>query len=484
MASRESEVDPASDDRVVVESARGAGLHRGIDRALLLAVQRGAGNRAASALVQRAVATTKGRVQLIQRYRLKPKLESEDLDVQRLQEAVSSADKALNAGADEGDAVTRLQSALRKLKYDAPFTGKFDAETQRAVAKFQTDQGIPYPTGRQAGPKTLSALDDALLGASPENRKRCAQYEPGEREKSFKTPGRTAEHGSFGESLYLYNFASSQSRMKKEHEEAVLAFIRKFDLADPNSAWEIEFIRGFTDSVDAEDRNWVLREARADDVQWFLKQHGVPSAPGGQAADVSSYDNGCDPFGRSNARRVIVQLRKSGKKPPPDPPPKPEPEPDVPGGACKTKPSRRWALRGNGSVAPSKMLAAAGAWNFTLTDRESGQSRVLTFRGAGGSLGASFPATAGIDNPTDFDSERKLYFEDFEGGGGLYYGEIGFVVGYAAGRAVLHPRTIPSQVSISGFQLGAGVDVTYVAGNWFYDPVLGGGCFKAPPGVG
>lgn len=285
----------------------------------MVALQRRAGNRAACAIVQRAVATRQAQAQVLQRYRLKPKLESEELDDPRLQDAVTAAEKALNVNVDGGDAVARLQSALRKLHYDAPFSGKYDADTQKAVARFQRDQGIPYPTGRQAGPKTLSALDEALLGRSDENRKRCARYEPDEREKSFTTPGRSQRYETYGKQLYLYNFGAGRNRMKKEHEDALGGFIREFDLTNPDSPWEIELIRGYTDAVDAEDRNYVLREARGDDVQYFLKQQGVAGAPNGQAADVNSYDNGCDPSSRSYARRVVVQVRQKKPKEPCDP---------------------------------------------------------------------------------------------------------------------------------------------------------------------
>src|SRR3954468_24871888 len=92
-AGPEAEVVPASVERMPAAVMPGAvPLSGGVSGAQLLALQRRAGNRAACALVQRAAAPA----QMLQRYRFKPKLESEDLDDPRLQEAVSSADRALN----------------------------------------------------------------------------------------------------------------------------------------------------------------------------------------------------------------------------------------------------------------------------------------------------------------------------------------------------------------------------------------------------
>jgi peptidoglycan hydrolase-like protein with peptidoglycan-binding domain len=284
--------------------------------------------RGLDALLARSVAT-RAQQRLLQRFRVKAHLDSPDLDDDRLQQAVSSADLALNVNVDSGEAVLKFQKALTKAGFPNPESGKFDSETQGANARFQTREGIPYPTGRQAGPKTLSALDDVLLkGAKPDPKpepkpkplpqppKDCARYEPGERELSLRTPGAVARTGGFGQILTLSNFGAGKSQMKAAHEEALRTFVREFDLADPASEMEIDFIRGFTDSVDAEEKNAALREARAVDVQFMLKKFAVPAAPDGQAADLKSYDTGCTPPARSLARRVIVALRRKVTPPP------------------------------------------------------------------------------------------------------------------------------------------------------------------------
>jgi len=301
-------------------SPRPSGLERGGgargDPSVLLTLQRSAGNRAVGWML--ACSASHGRV--LARWRIKQHLDSPDLDNDRLQDAITSADHALNVGVDNGQSVMLLQAALRKLGHDAPETGVYDAKTQQAVAAFQAKEGIPYPTGRQAGPKTLSTLDDELLRLNKPDPpkpppKDCTHYKGDERAKSLTTRGRAERSGTFGKALTLYNFAAGQSRMKERHQKAVDQLISDFALSDPESEWEIEFIRGFTDSVDAEDRNWVLREARAADVRFYFQHHGVPNAPDEQAADVNSYDPGCTPETRTAARRVVVQLRKRKPRP-------------------------------------------------------------------------------------------------------------------------------------------------------------------------
>jgi hypothetical protein len=101
-------------------------------------------------------------------FREKPELESPELrDVPELQVAVSSAARALEAGKSSGPGVARLQEVLRRMGYPAPASTVYDPATKSVVAKFQADHGIPFPTGRQAGPKTLSTLDDHLLKEPP-----------------------------------------------------------------------------------------------------------------------------------------------------------------------------------------------------------------------------------------------------------------------------------------------------------------------------
>jgi outer membrane protein OmpA-like peptidoglycan-associated protein len=268
-----------------------------------------AGALGLDALLARSVATRASSGRLLQRFHLKPRLESPDLNSERLQKAVASAEQALNVNVDEGEAVVKLQAALSKAGFAAPDTGKYDSDTQRACAGFQKQQEIPFPTGRQAGPKTLSALDDVLLKAKPDDKKDCAKYEqtPDERAQSIVSRGDVLRTGSL---LTLSNFAAGKSQMKRQHEDALRDLIREFDLASATSRFHVQFIHGFTDGVDAEEENVLLREARAADVQFVLNRSGV-KVPDGTPADPKDYDAGCTPKDRSFARRVEVKVTKN-----------------------------------------------------------------------------------------------------------------------------------------------------------------------------
>ena len=266
------------------------------------------------------------RIPVVQRhsgFRTKAALQTEVLNTPALQNAASAASLALEVGQSSGDPVRRLQQALTAAGFPVAPTSTFDAATQQANAAFQSAHGIPFPTGRQAGPKTLSTLDDHLLGAAPPTPppSDCAKYEPGEREASLTSPGKAVRSGGLGGDLRLTDFAPGRGRMKPDHEAAVRQLIKDFDLFEPESAFEVEFVRGFTDPVDAEEKNVILREERAIDVSFFLRTNAVPGAPEGQAAAEGSYDTGCDPATRSDARAVLIRLRKRGVKPPDPKPP-------------------------------------------------------------------------------------------------------------------------------------------------------------------
>jgi peptidoglycan hydrolase-like protein with peptidoglycan-binding domain len=295
---------------------------------------------------------------LIQRhsgFRTKKPLETELLAIPELQLASSSADLALEVGKSSGTPVERLQRGLNLAGHPVPVTSKYDEATQRAVASFQAEHGIPFPTGRQSGPRTLSTLDDHLLGNGPTPPvppTNCATYEPGEREQSLKSPGRFARSGAFGQELRLFNFAAGKNRMKSEHEEELKRFVSEFELFDPESAFEVEFVRGFTDSVDSEELNVILREARAADVEFVMHQLGVPDTVPQAAAD-GSYEAGCDPSTRRVARAVLIRLKKKGKKPTPVPP-KPTPRRD----GCSDDMSRSISVAS--SAALVKLAAAIG----------------------------------------------------------------------------------------------------------------------------
>lgn len=71
-----------------------------------------------------------------------------------------------------GDAVKKIQCALRDLGFPLPFTfargdadGVFQDETARAVILFKQSRGIE-PSDPVVGPKTMAALDALFLGTS------------------------------------------------------------------------------------------------------------------------------------------------------------------------------------------------------------------------------------------------------------------------------------------------------------------------------
>lgn len=156
--------------------------------ATMLRLQHAAGNRAVAQWVERVRGPDRaaggpagsglggagaGERRTVQRHaghdgwRTKQPLESELLNTPALQTAAGSAAAALEVGQSRGDAVGRLQQGLTTVGFAAPASATFDRPTQQANAAFQAEHGIPYPTGRQAGPKTLSTLDDHLAAAPP-----------------------------------------------------------------------------------------------------------------------------------------------------------------------------------------------------------------------------------------------------------------------------------------------------------------------------
>ncbi len=403
-------------------------------------------------------------------FREKPRLESTELgSVPELQVAVSSAAAALEVGKSSGAGVSRMQDVLRSKGFNAPSTGVYDAATQAAVAKFQADHGIPFPTGRQAGPKTLSTLDDHLLGTKPPSPKpECSQYLPDEREASrLPGSGTSRRLGTFGKELELLNFAAGDERLKPEHQQALKDFIGEFALFDPCTDFKVRVIIGFTDAVDREESNERLRLDRANTVAGFLQTNGVPGAPDGVSADPSTYNTGCDKATRSEARRVAVRLVKREKSETKDCREKPRP-PVPPQGCKKNQASDSWSLLSTaaGTVAE---VGAAGTFNYVLADTSpDGCKYLLEFTGVGLGGGLSFPATVGVSGATPFKIKNgPIRPTDFTRGGRIILAEGGLVVGFGFQFARFEGlSTDPEPVDLSGVQLSAGADAMVLVGAW------------------
>ncbi|MET0236077.1 MAG: peptidoglycan-binding domain-containing protein [Kibdelosporangium sp.] len=125
----------------------------------LLRLQRLAGNRAVGMLLQRAVQDDAGPV-------LTSPLLAGDA---RVGQAVHNA-PPLRLG-EHSEGVARLQHGLVTAGYDMPRStlaageadGKYGAETQDTVRRFQTDHGVAPVGGHEAGHRTLTALDRELV---------------------------------------------------------------------------------------------------------------------------------------------------------------------------------------------------------------------------------------------------------------------------------------------------------------------------------
>ncbi len=446
----------------------------------VLRLQRAVGNAGTAALLRRH-RTERGaaahaepglsvqRHQGVDSFREKSRLESTELGgVPELQVAVSSAARALEVGKHSGAGVVRLQEVLRGKGYAAPSSGVYDSATRFAVAKFQADHGIPFPTGRQAGPKTLSTLDDHLLGKRPPTPKpRCNQYEPGEHARSRSSPGSSRRLGTFGKELELLNYGANQERLKPEHRLAIKKLIDEFSLFDPCTDFKVDKIIGFTDSVDREELNEELRLGRANIVAGFLQTNGVPSAPDGLAADPATYDPGCDPAARSEARRVAIRLVRRPKSETDKCRDKP-PEPVPPQGCKKNQASETWSLQSTlaGSVAK---VGAAATMNYVLVDTSPGGCKyLLEFTGVGLGAGAGFPATVGISGATPFKLRSgPIRPTDFTRAGRIILAEAGAGVGFGFQFARFDGlSTDPEPVDLSGVELVAGADAMVLFGAW------------------
>ena len=259
------------------------------------------------------------RIPVVQRhsgFRTKPALQTEVLNTPALQNAASAASLALEVGQSSGDPVRRLQEALTAAGFPVAQRPPSTPRPNRPTPRSSPRTAFRSPPGGRPARKPCRRWTTTCSERLHQRHHRptARQYEPGEREASLTSPGKAVRSGGLGNDLRLTDFAAGRGRMKPEHEAAVRQLIKDFDLFEPDSAFEVEFVRGFTDPVDAEEKNVILREERATDVSFFLRTNAVPGAPEGQAAAEGSYDAGCDPATRSDARAVLIRLRKRGRQ--------------------------------------------------------------------------------------------------------------------------------------------------------------------------
>lgn len=495
----------------VAQPASAALLARGdtsLRAASLLELQRLAGNRAAASLVTRAREATVQRCRghschcsdhqsdvtaltPVQRHagvdhwRTKFPLESADLASPGLQRAASTAARALAVGRSSGTDVRSLQEALAKAGYATPISGTYDTSTQRSVAAFQAAHRIPYPTGREAGPKTLSTLDDHLkrrkAPPKPAKEDKCREYSWDEWWESRHSVGRSSRTGEYGQHLTIYNFGAGQDRLKPEHLQALKDWRDEFSLYDPCTTWKVTEIIGFTDSVDRADLNEQLRFDRANSAAGWLQTNAVPSAPDGGAAKDGSYDaGGCKRDARTLARRVVIRLGtrpKAELEPCKDQPPKPKPPKNE---KCEDMATTRWSLQGVMQAGPPlKPGASATALSFMLRAKDEAvgytkATRMIKFVGVGGGASVSpSPISIPLPSETSFTTHTRRKFDDFNGGGTVRDAGVSFGIGYSLMQGVVHPGTDPRILDLSGWQVGLGVGFEWVGGRW----EIVGGCF-------
>jgi outer membrane protein OmpA-like peptidoglycan-associated protein len=415
-----------------------------------------------SAAVQRHAAASV----IVQRhagFRTKPRLEVPELDP--LQFAASRTDRALEFGRAQNELeVTRLQEGLTKAGLPVPVTGRYDKATKAAVAKFQADHGIPFPTGLQAGPKTLSTLDDHLLGGPKPNPK-CTQYEPGERRESFR---KGEDSGASTQPLRLFNFAAGVHLMKFEHQEALKAFIKTFDLANPDPCEQqfvVESVIGLADPIDSEADNADLRQERAFQVSDFLHSHGVPTSPDGEPGGPSIV---CTRRERTLDRAVVVRLKRAPRPPKEQCDPKPPPSPKDPDDPCK---ATRWQIR----VRPLSLSVPKLPTGFTglvlfaeLTMiRSDQQPRTADLFFAGGGQGLSTPNPIPLSVCTEtvapFQTFSPKGFSDFQGAGLNVFLNIHIK---NVSQLALPPPTNPAAIDTSGFCFPPSLSEGTVPGEW------------------
>lgn len=153
--------------------------------------------------------------------------------------------------------------------------GNYGPATQAAVRQFQEAHSVPYPSGHEAGRRTLTALDARLRGGPkpkpkppPKPTPPGCNYLPGEREQARKNDGDI--EGS-GNRFRLTGFSPGDATLKPAHER----FLRKFILQRPFevSGAENGFAVGVTDCVSEEgSTDRALRLERARSVVRFARQ--------------------------------------------------------------------------------------------------------------------------------------------------------------------------------------------------------------------
>lgn len=353
-------------------------------------------------------------------WRTKGSLETEVLGAPEVQKAAARASAALTVGRSTGDAVARLQKGLNAAGYDVRITSKYDSATQAAVSRFQAAHRIPYPTGREAGPKTLSALDDHLLGGGPKPAPKppstkCKGYLPKERETSMApgSPGGAQELDE--DRLLLTDFAPGRSTLKPAHMQAITRFMNNHGYDLPGlEVGCIKEIQGRADCIDDTKPNYSLRKARAEEAARYINTWTAGNTQGATVYTPGFYSYSNDtPEGRANNRSALIVITRQGcKKQGPDPEPKPPPKPKPKEPTKCEELTRKWSIALTGTLSGAEIIGGAIFWGY-LKNRESGCTRIIRIKAATLGAGLSAPVSKPDKSWTDFETEHNWSFDDW-----------------------------------------------------------------------
>jgi outer membrane protein OmpA-like peptidoglycan-associated protein len=263
-----------------------------------------------------------------------------------------------------------------------------------------------------------AALARCVLGRKEADEPGRCRYEPGERERSAQAPGAVDQIES-GEMItaVLFEFTAGSAEVKPEHRAFIAAQIVETKLNDPRSEFEIGEFEGFTDCVDTEAKNVSIRARRAESVKLAYLDAGAAAELLGPTRPALTGDlpgDDVDAGGRARNRSVRLDLRRRPVIEEPPPRDTPQPVKTCPG--CQADldlPSQRWTL----STLTGLQIVPVGGFvrlSFLLINDASGCMYDATFKGKalGAAAEASFDLFPSFER---FGSDRELRPSDWNG---------------------------------------------------------------------
>ncbi len=288
--------------------------------------------------------------------------------------------------------MARLQAALAKAGHPtAARSDTYDDDTRRVVASFQQEHGIPSPSGLQAGPKTLSTLDDHLRGGPPRPAARIGcRYGPGEKEASASSDGAVEVLGD--RAFLLTDFTPGRASLKPAHKRFLTKLLADFLLTNPFGD-DVANTSGNTDCV-SEDvvADNQLRFARAAAVVTFLNFLGALDGRTSAAQEPRALISGGNetPLGRAHNRHARIDV---SKVPPPPTSEEPKKKPPPPG--LRPVPEvQTFLVRVTGGIGVGKKVVGIEGLQLTVVDVDQGLQ--ADYHYGGGGLGVSLLPVNGV----------------------------------------------------------------------------------------